>query len=437
VTGREPVVVLGGGVTGLAAGFASGGLVLEAAERPGGICSSYHIRPNEKGRLDKPPSDDEAYRFELGGGHWIFGGDPLVLDLIEYLGATKRYERRSAVFFPRHRRLVPYPLQENLRHLDSAIASKALAEMAAPRPPARTFRQWVRGSFGPTLSDLFFDPFHEQYTAGLYSSIAPQDAYKSPVDYDRVVAGALGSAPPSGYNVTFRYPSQGLDGLTRQLAGRCRIRYGARVAHIDTVTKRLVLEDGSEILYETLLGTVPLNELVAMAGLATEAPADPYTSVLVLNIGAVKGPGCPSEHWVYLPGSRSGFHRVGSYSNVDPNFLPRSVRSRGERVSLYVERAYRGGRQPGPEEISSYADAVVRELQEWQFIQEVEVLDPTWIGVAYTWQAVGSTWRQEALSLLHSRGVSPVGRYGRWVFQGIADSIRDGLFAGAAVRRGA
>jgi hypothetical protein len=295
----------------------------------------------------------------------------------------------------------------------------------------------VLGAFGPTLSDLFFDPFHEMYTAGLYSSIAPQDAYKSPVSYERVVAGALGSAPPSGYNVTFRYPHQGLDGLTRKLAEKCRIRYGSRVERIDTAAKRLFLADGCEVSYSTLLGTAPLKELVGMAGLATRQPADPHTSVLVLNVGAVKGPSCPSEHWVYLPRSRSGFHRVGCYSNVDPSFLPFSSRSRDDRVGLYVERAYRGGGRPGPEEISSYSDAVVRELQEWQFIQEVEVLDPTWIGVAYTWQGVGSTWRQEALALLHSHGVYPVGRYGRWVFQGIADSIRDGLLAGAAARAGA
>jgi protoporphyrinogen oxidase len=434
VTDREPVVVVGGGVTGLAAGVASGGLVLEAAERPGGICSSYYVRPKEKERLERPPADGEAYRFELGGGHWIFGGDPLVLGLLDSLGATKRYERRSAVFFPRLRQLVPYPLQENLRYLDGAVATKALAEMAAPCPRGATFRDWVRGSFGPTLSDLFFDPFHEQYTARLYSSIAPQDAYKSPVNYDRVVAGALSSAPPSGYNVTFAYPEQGLDGLTRQLAGRCRIRYGGRVERIDTRTKRVLLRDRSEVSYGALLGTVPLNELVTMAGLATEASADPHTSVLVLNVGALKGPGCPSEHWLYLPGSRSGFHRVGCYSNVDSSFLPRSARDRSDKVSLYIERAYRGGQRPGPEEVSSYCDAVVRELREWQFIQEVEVLDPTWIDVAYTWQGIGSSWRQEALSLLHSHGVFAVGRYGRWVFQGIADSIRDGLFSGAAVR---
>jgi len=35
---------------------------------------------------------------------------------------------------------------------------------------------------------------------------------------------------------------------------------------------------------------------------------------------------------------------------------------------------------------------------------------------------------------LEKRGVYQIGRYGRWVFQGIADSIKDGFFAGASFR---
>lgn len=66
--------ILGGGITGLAAGLSSGLPVLEAAPEPGGICSSYYVRPGSDQRLAHAPSDENAYRFELGGGHWIFGG---------------------------------------------------------------------------------------------------------------------------------------------------------------------------------------------------------------------------------------------------------------------------------------------------------------------------------------------------------------------------
>ena len=41
------VVILGAGVTGLAAGVASGAPVFEAVETPGGICSSYYVRAED------------------------------------------------------------------------------------------------------------------------------------------------------------------------------------------------------------------------------------------------------------------------------------------------------------------------------------------------------------------------------------------------------
>ena len=76
----------------------------------------------------------------------------------------------------------------------------------------------------------------------------------------------------------------------------------------------------------------------------------------------------------------------------------------------------------------------MKELQAWDWIGEVDVLDPTWIEVAYTWSWAGSPWRQQALSVLEQHDICQVGRYGRWVFQGIADSIRDGLMVGAGLR---
>ncbi|HMB96647.1 MAG TPA: hypothetical protein VKK61_11455, partial [Tepidisphaeraceae bacterium] len=161
---------------------------------------------------------------------------------------------------------------------------------------------------------------------------------------------------------------------------------------------------------------------------------DPYTSVLVVNIGAAKGKQCPPDHWVYVPSSQSGFHRVGFYSNVSPTFLPMSHRQRQDRTSIYVERAYVGGEKPDDAEIRAYCDSLMLELQSWNWIGDVEVIDPTWIDSAYTWSWPGSKWRAQALALLESNDIFQVGRYGRWIFQGIADSIRDGFIVGSSLK---
>src|SRR5512139_161684 len=119
--------IIGGGMTGLAAGLASGFSVLERLDHPGGICASY---------------ERDGYRFEPGGGHWIFGGDPTVTRLIARASEVRSYSRRSAVLFLggheatrdlRHL-MVPYPIQDNLFALPKGIRNTALAEILDARP---------------------------------------------------------------------------------------------------------------------------------------------------------------------------------------------------------------------------------------------------------------------------------------------------------------
>ena len=429
--------ILGAGVTGLAAGYASGLPVYEAAATPGGICSSYYVRPGSTQRLAQAPADGEVYRFEIGGGHWIFGGDPAVLHFIQKLTPVKTYHRHSAVFFSAEAHYVPYPLQYHLAYLGDEMADRVLDEMSvwAEAVPV-TMERWLEARFGPTLTRHFFGPFHERYTAGLWTHIAPQDPYKSPLDLALVRQGTQGRAAAAGYNIRFVYPEAGLDTLARKMARHSDVHYDRRVVEIDLLRKVVAFADGHEVAYDCLLSTLPLNQMTAMVGIEMEPPPDPYTSVLVLNIGGVRGARCPDHHWLYVPDAEAGFFRIGCYSNVELAFLPQSARAEQSRVSFYVERAYPGGQKPSPEDAALYAQAVVEMLQAEGFIEATEVVDPTWIDVAYTWSRPGSTWPQQAMQQLEAHDIFMVGRYGRWRFQGIAESIRDGFVAGTALREG-
>lgn len=428
-------IILGAGVTGLAAGLSSKCPVFEALNNPGGICGSYYIKPQDSQRQINCPPDGEAYRFEYGGGHWIFGGDSAVLQFMHSLTPFKSYKRSSSVYFQEQDLYVPYPIQNHLSYLGKDIAAKALAEItSAVTKNPQTLADWLHKNFGKTLTDLFFAPFHELYTAGLWTEIIPQDAYKSPVNLSAVIQGAFDSTQPVGYNTTYIYPVEGLNTLVQRMAALCDVQYGKKVEHINVKSKEVFFADGTSVQYEKLISTLPLNRIMQMAKMEIEAEPDPYTSVLVLNIGATKGSKCPDEHWLYIPYSQSGFHRVGFYSNVDKSFLPVSSRVNSDRVSIYVEKAYRGSAKPTNSEVINYSKTVVEELRSWGFIQEAEVVDPTWIDVAYTWSWSSSPWKQQALNLLEENDIYPVGRYGRWVFQGISDSIKDGFIIGTSFK---
>ena len=239
-------MVLGGGMTGLGAGLA-GLPVYESAETPGGICSSYYLKPGQDVPLATAPEDKSAYRFEVGGGHWIFGANSAILRLIRSFAPVRSYARRSSVWFPDQALRVPYPIQNHLGHLGPELASKCLREIAESNSGerrVRTLGDWLRQSFGQTLCDLFFGPFHESYTAGLWERIAPQDAYKSPIDLAQVIEGAMGSAPAVGYNTTFIYPTEGLNALAQRMAGACDIHYGKRAVRVDPEAKDVTFLTG-------------------------------------------------------------------------------------------------------------------------------------------------------------------------------------------------
>ena len=430
--GKDNVIILGAGVTGLAAGLYSKYPVFEALEHPGGICGSYYIKPQTNQRQINSPKDEEAYRFEYGGGHWIFGGDSAVLQFMNSLTPFKSYQRSSAVYFPNQDLYIPYPIQNHLSYLDKEIVCQALIEITSvAKSHPKTLEDWLYQNFGKTLTDLFFAPFHELYTAGLWTEIVPQDAYKSPVSLESVIKGAFETTQPVGYNTSYVYPVEGLNGLVQKMAALCNVQYNKQAGKIDIKNKEIFFTDSTSTQYEKIISTLPLNRIVEIAGLEITTEPDPYTSVLVLNIGATKGAKCPDEHWLYISYSKSGFHRVGFYSNVDKSFLPLSARIKNDCVSIYVERAYRGGEKPTEEEVRNYSKMVVEELSAWGFIEDAEVVDPTWIDIAYTWSYPASCWKQQTIQALEQHDIYPVGRYGRWVFQGIAESIKDGFVVGA------
>jgi protoporphyrinogen oxidase len=427
-------IILGAGATGLAVGLESGLPVYESSSAPGGICSSCYVSRNGKTVTRTRNPDQNDYRFELGGGHWLFGGDDETLRFIESIAPTKSYVRKSSVWFPESKSFVPFPVQFHLSHLPNQIKEKAFQELLSARNgDAKSLKEHLDNRFGPTLSSIFFEPFHRAYTAGLFDRIAPQDDYKSPVDLELVQKGYRGENVFAGYNVEFRYPKDGLGTLFLRIAKKCDVQYSHRVTAIDLNSKTVRFSNGNTVRYESIISTLPLSSMAGLTGLGVTEKPDPYTSVLVVNIGGIRGSLCPPDHWVYIPDSPSGFYRIGFYSNVDRDFLPSSVRDQNY-VSMYAEQAFVGGTILGMEDINHMCESVVDELVSWGFLEKAEVVHPTWVDVAYTWSIHGSSWREDLLRLLESHSIHQVGRYARWQFQGITESIRSGREIGKRLR---
>ena len=433
-TETSNTIVIGSGFTGLGLGLSGNVSILEAKDSPGGICSSYK---------------KNGFKFEIGGGHWIFGNDREALELVERFAKCNRYYRKSAVYFAGNldetaklmNTFVEYPIQNNLRQLGSETAKKCLIDIFAKSrdPDSSTMEEWMKHYFGDELCSIFFAPFHEKYTAGLYKEIAPQDPHKSPLSKEKIIEGAFENPGAAvGYNISFIYPQEGLDRLALAMAQRCRITYQSKVVSIDLDSKIVHLQNGDTRRYEKLVSTAPLTDLLRMTGLSKKVGKnDPYTSVLVVNIGAELADAVEARngnHWIYVPDSSTGFHRVGYYSNVDPIFLPEKMRAHPDKFgSLYVEFAFANGAIPDRQRIEKLCQGTVEELKEWKFIKKELVVDPTIIDVAYTWSYPKSDWISRSINELRSFDIISAGRYGQWKFQGILESLKEGLTLGSSL----
>jgi protoporphyrinogen oxidase len=361
--------VLGAGVTGLAAGIKTGFPVFEKNNKPGGLCRSYQ---------------KDGYHFEQGGGHWIFGegqGRDFVKDRVQLID----YERKAGVLFDQ---IFQYPIQNVLNEESWHLPS--------------SFKGWLFNKFGNDMCRMFFFPFNKKYTAGLYDDIIQDDPAKTPAQGGK------------GYNVTFGYPVNNLSGLIDVMASENKIVTGEEINHINIYDKYFTTKSGIVVEYDKLISTLPLVETLRLAGIQyTDLP---FTSVIVLNVGGIRGKLCPKEHWLYIPNKEVPFFRVGFYSNVDQRMSPDGC------VSMYIERAIRPGQMIG----DGYIQNTIDWLIDKRWIEQAMVVDSNYIKYAYTW-CNHNTNRQKYIDLLKQHSIYSTGRYGKWKFQGIVESIQDGL----------
>lgn len=363
-------IIIGAGLTGLSAGIHTGSPVYEAKDHSGGICRSYNMN---------------GFEFSVGGPHWLFGKG-IGLDFIKRLVEVNEYERIAGVYY---NKIFPFPIQ---KFAQQDIVSNE-----------NSMKHSLSEKFGVELGNMFFTPFNEKYTCGLYDHIMNDDDYKSPQRNEK------------GHILTFCDPVNGLNELIDKMEEKCDVKYNKKVKKILMKEKQILFEDGETVKYDKLISTMPLNTLLKISGCRKRHL--PYTSVLVINIGARLIETTPKEFWLYVPFCNSGFYRIGFASNVNPKKAPENC------VSLSVEIPFKPGDNI---DINKKCDDVIKELTQWGFIGSVFEVDPTVVNCAYTWIADPSQ-RYEAIKYLEDNDIISTGRYGKWKFCGMVESIEMGL----------
>lgn len=432
MTDVSDVMVLGAGATGLSAAAQLGPqtLVLEAAADPGGLCRSRRVG---------------GYRFDETA-HVLHFRDALVREMVgSLLGDNLAfYQRQSRVYT--HGRITRYPFQSHLHGLppeviEDCVYGKRRAEArAADAPPASTLAEWLAAHLGEGVSRHFMTPYNTKFWTLPPEELAPAawvDAFIPVPTLAQMERGALTEDPTEyGYNVTFAYPKRGgvaalMEALMRRVP---HLQLGARITHIDAQQRRVRCADGRELRYGTAISTIPLPALRQILAPLPEAVDAAFgrlrwISLYVLHLG-IRDDLSPPWDWIYVADPEVPFFRVGCPSRYAIDSAPPGCRT------LSVECSSSAWHPLQTAELPAKICSHLKVMGLLSDSSVVEVTQPVWVPYGYP---IGDHAYEDATrtirDFLTAHGIIPAGRFGRWAYISLEDSLQDGLRAAADAMR--
>jgi protoporphyrinogen oxidase len=417
--GHAPVVILGGGLTGISAAVHLGELglpwvLLEKEARVGG-----HARTDVK----------DGFSFDKTG-HWLHLRDPYAKQLVADMLPEQmvRVGRIARIFA--NGALTRYPFQGNLHGQPPEVIKECLLGFLQ-RPEIgdpKDFEQYCLKHFGEGISRHFMIPYNHklwgvhprEITSAWCSRFVPLPKLED------VVAGAVGAVPPElGYNVSFLYPREGgIETMTRALASRMaggQVHLGAAPDKID-VANRTVEVGGERVRWRSIVASIPLPELMRrIVDLPPELERATEllrcTAVRYLNVALERSPKV-DYHWIYVPEEKYPFYRVGVYTNAVPSMAPPG------KGSLYVELSDRDAQQ------EAVMPGVLAGLREARLIErDSDVLFAEMREIRYAYVVFDHNYYQATATIfpwLERHGIYPRGRYGSWTYNAMEDCILAG-----------
>jgi protoporphyrinogen oxidase len=338
-------LIIGSGPTGLGAALRlkelgeKDFLILEKEDRIGGLATSY--------------VDEKGFTWDVGGhvqfSHYKYFDELMIKALGE--DGWLEHERESWVWMKG--RFVPYPFQNNIRHLPKDIMWDCLKGIIeANKTQAATaghFGDWIHATFGEGIAKHFMLPYNFKVWAYppeemSYEWIGERVAV---TDLERVTRNIIFEKDDVswGPNNMFRFPKFGGTGaiwesVGKKLLGEPFIKTNSEVVSIHADEKIVELKDGTKLGYEYLMSSMPLDLLVHLTQSCGEKEHEHasllrYSNTNIVGVG-IKGKTpehLKSKCWMYFPESNSPYYRVTVFSNYSPNNVPVP----GEYWSLMTE----------------------------------------------------------------------------------------------------
>jgi protoporphyrinogen oxidase len=422
------IVILGAGVAGLSAAFHLQGKeyrIFEKEGEVGGLCRSVA---------------QDGFTFDYTG-HLLHLSHPYTQELLNKLLPDQliRHQRRSAIYFKGS--YIPFPFQTNLWALPKEIARECLIEFIRAScgvvQKGEDFLSWIYKALGSGIAKYFMIPYNEKLWRIPLDEISLEwvERFIPCPTLEEVIDGALGvNLKGFGYNQEFLYPLKGGIQILPQafLAQVQDVQLGKEVASIDTEKKAVRFQDGGETTYNTLLSSIPMDELLQRIESCPEEIKDlrsglRYVSVININLG-VDREGISDHHWVYYPEPSYPFYRVGFLSNLSPYMAPKGA------SALSVEISCLPSIPPSLEKLREQTLTALVSCGILRAEDEILAEKTIFIKHAYViYDRFRSRHLPRIMQFLRSNRIYPLGRYGLWEYATMQEAILQGKEAAEAL----
>lgn len=338
----------------------------------------------------------------------------------------QRVTRNSGIFIDEC--IVPAPFQYNIGFL-----KKELKEFCYETYLSRSqnddhsdLQSYFYNNFGQGIAEKFLIPYNEKlYAKNLNEfSLDAVSRFFPPPNDELIVAGYKKKNKSAlGYNSQFWYPKKGgIQKLVDALAKDLQINTNSTLEQIELSQKQVNI-NGKKYNYDRLYSSVPLKDFVSYISdnhkINELGKKLSISATKVFNIGVASIPNDKFKdmHWVYFPEMKFKFHRVGLYHNFSSFCAPKGC------SSIYVEIGYDQDLT-----IDLYKD-ILEPLNNLGILkkEKIECISEFSMKNSYVRFLKDTNSTKELIfKELLERDIFSIGRYGRWDYNSMEDSILDG-----------
>ncbi|MHA1665539.1 MAG: protoporphyrinogen/coproporphyrinogen oxidase [Candidatus Njordarchaeales archaeon] len=422
-------LIVGAGIAGLSVAYhltKYGREYIIIDDNVGGLCSSFFIK---------------GFTFDITG-HVIHCRTNYYEAFIKEAMENNLIRLKRKAYFYYNGNYAPYPFQvffyklPEQRIVNECINGLKKVTKFASSP--QNFKEWLIANFGEGISRHFLIPYNEKLWCFPLEKISLAWVNKfipkpDPEHLIKMVEGGITEEKNYGYNIYFYYPKTGgiqevINSVIRKINGNFDSSFiNTRLVKVNLFEKRATFSDGTEIKWNVLVNTIPINEFV---NLIKDIPKEikfyarklKYTSIISVMLGA-EGELETDAHWIYFPQYEIPFHRVVVQSNLSSYIPPNGT------YSLIVEKSFR------PNETQNFSKKhlvrqIIRQLCNIGLIMDRDDILVTKVNhIKYAYPIYDLNWyknRQPILDFLMNHQIFSIGRFGSWEYLSMEDAFLQG-----------